>query len=141
MAPQHASIDSFLLSKPLTPHPALSARPIGDGFSTEEIDRVLHPQPNTDWQPAKHYEEVDIGDIDSGPGCIMIQGRIANILHQPNVNKKPKAAKGCIKVIVKDDTGAISVRDILLSDVSSLIIHIRYVSGSPTWNIISDLAI
>ena len=56
------------------------------------------------------YEDAFIGSLSPGPGCIALLGRIVNFFNLPTPSKMPQAAKGCLKLIVKDDTGAMAVR-------------------------------
>ena len=63
------------------------------------------------WVPEVDYREVDIEALVPGPQCVLLVGRIANFYDQSTPSKMPKAARGCIKMIVKDDTGALTVRD------------------------------
>jgi hypothetical protein len=81
----------------------------GDGFTTEEINAVLNPVINSSWAPENFYEETDIGSLDAGPYRVHVRGRIVNLFDQVATIRKPKAAKGCFKMIVKDDTGAFVV--------------------------------
>jgi hypothetical protein len=113
MAHQSPSIQSFFQATKPTVDPnssfkASNSRP-GDGFTSEEVDAVLHPDIDGSWLPNRDYEEVQIAEIYPGPRCITFQGRIANFYDQSTSSNKPKAAKGCLKIIVKDDSGAITV--------------------------------
>ena len=112
MAHQNPSIMSFY-------HPELSTDKTkgsingpscssSDGFTAQEIESALHPVLHK-WQPRGKYEDVDIGALVPGPGCVALIGRVVNFYDQATPSKKPHAAKGCLKVIVKDDTGAIVV--------------------------------
>lgn len=83
----------------------MTSNPTGDGFDGDETE-LNSP---TGWIPAREYDEVDIAALNPGPQCITVVGRIANFYDQPTPSKMPQAAKGCIKVIVKDDTGALTV--------------------------------
>jgi hypothetical protein len=83
---------------------------VGDGFTSEEVSAVLHPQINGPWVPETTYEEVEIGHVDAGPKCVTFKGRIANLYDQANSSKRPKAAKGFVRFVLKDDTGCITVR-------------------------------
>ena len=67
------------------------------------------------WQQRTEYTEMDIEDLNPGPGCVSIIGRIVNFWEIPNASKSDIAAKGCFKLIVKDDTGAITVSTFLKS--------------------------
>lgn len=80
----------------------------GDGFTNEEIEATLKPKLHK-WQPRCDYNEVDIGGLEPGPGCVMVVGRVVNLYHEEKLSKSPNGAKGCLKLIVKDDTGALSV--------------------------------
>jgi hypothetical protein len=114
MAPKNLSIDVFFApptsSNSSTQVANMTSSPYeGDGFTAQEIDVVLHPKIDVTWKPGREYEEKDIGSLDAGPHCVCVQGRVANLYDQASNVKKPKAAKGCIKMIVKDDTGALTV--------------------------------
>jgi hypothetical protein len=86
----------------------------GDGFTTEEVDAVLHPT-SRPWIPRQEYTEQNIGDLVPGPGRVTFIGRVANLFEMPTPSKMPRAAKGFLKVILKDDTGALVVTDALFS--------------------------
>ncbi|KAF1994902.1 hypothetical protein P154DRAFT_501038 [Amniculicola lignicola CBS 123094] len=94
-----------------SPHHASSSTGFhpGDGFTADEIEVVLHP-PSAQWTPTQDYEECDIGNLEPGPRCIAFMGRIVNFYVQLSPSKKPAAAKGCLKMMVADDTGAVTVR-------------------------------
>lgn len=79
-----------------------------DGFTGDEIDSVLYPKLHR-WQPRVEYQDVDIGSLVPGPGRVALTARIVNFYDQVTPSKMPRAAKGCSKVIVKDDTGAMVV--------------------------------
>lgn len=80
----------------------------GDGFTPLEIESALHPTLHK-WQPRAEYNEVDISELVPGPGCVTVMGRVVNFYNQPTPSKTPMSAKGCLKMIVKDDTGAFTV--------------------------------
>ena len=114
MAPQIPSIQSFFqpevpsarkTQKPAAP-PQLSDT--GDGFTSSEIEAALHPTLHK-WQPRTTYNETNISDLGAGPGCVTLMGRIVNLHNIATPSKMPKAAQGCFKLIVKDDTGAFAV--------------------------------
>jgi hypothetical protein len=81
----------------------------GDGFTTDEVDAVLHPSIDNSWTPTQDYKESDIGTLDAGPKCVTFMGRIVNFYDQATPSKRPRAAQGYIKLIVADDTGALTV--------------------------------
>jgi hypothetical protein len=126
MAPQFPSIESFFQAIPsssvslltssypltLSPPSSLSI-PVpsspGDGFSDREVNAVLHPQMDSAWAPDREYAEFDIADLEPGPRCVAIHGRVVNFYDRMTPNKRPKAAKGCVKFVLKDNTGALTV--------------------------------
>jgi hypothetical protein len=114
MAPQFPSIQSFFsATKPNISVPKRATSDAcpssGDGFTDAEVQAVLQPTIDKNWLPDQEYEELDIAALTPGPGCVTFQGRVANFFNQATPSKKPRAAKGCVKIIVKDDTGAITV--------------------------------
>lgn len=120
MAPQTTSIQSFF--QPEVPSvqkaqkPAVRHRPsdTGDGFTSSEIEAALHPSLHK-WQPRTTYNDTDIGELVAGPGCVALMGRVVNFHHIATPGKMPHAAKGCLKLTVKDDTGAFTVSDLPLA--------------------------
>ena len=122
MGPSSTSIQSFFQPEVPSPasrrksqHPQISSDEIDDDFDSSDIDPALNPTSHK-WQPRTDYEETAIGDLVPGPGCVTLMGRIVNFYDQAIPSKMPQAARGCIKIIVKDDTGALAV-----SDTSSLL--------------------
>ena len=113
MAPQFPSIQSFFEKEiPVKKNRAHASDPqydINDGFSEDEVQAALHPTLHR-WNPRNEYEESDISSLVPGPGCRALQGRVVNFYQQQTLNKKPQAAKGCLKVVIKDDTGTLMVR-------------------------------
>jgi hypothetical protein len=112
MAPHFPSIQSFFQTKsPPTSkdQPSSSAIIAGDGFTAAEVDSVLHLSIDGSWIPTQDYEKRDIGVLDSGPKHVTFMGRIVNFYDQATPSKKPRAARGCIKLILADDTGALTV--------------------------------
>lgn len=81
----------------------------GDGFNEAEVEAVLHPTVAENWLPSQEYDELEIASLIPGPRRVVFKGRIANFHHQATTSKRPRAAKGCVKIIVKDNTGAIMV--------------------------------
>lgn len=110
MPSQQPSIELYLATRSRSA--AASKTPsttIGDGFTPEEVDAALNPNIDASWRPEVEYVEADIASLDPGPRCVVIHGRIVNFHNQPTTVRKPKAAKGCFKLIVKDNTGALCV--------------------------------
>lgn len=129
MPTQFPSIQSFFSSSPSKTTdqiPSSSSRPStsqllpstadteadpGDGFTEEELAAVLQPS-SAQWSPSQDYEEADIGTLEPCPKFVTFTGRIVNFYDMAKPSKKPMAAKGCLKLMVADDTGALTVRTI-----------------------------
>ena len=86
---------------------------IGDGFTAAEVDATIHPRSLPKWQPGGTYDEADIGSLTHGPRCLALMGRVVNFYDRQFPNNKPGAAKGLLKLSVKDDTGVIEVSTFL----------------------------
>ena len=115
MAPQIPSIQSFFQPEvPFTKKKQQPAAPprdqssVGDGFTSSEIEAALHPALHK-WQPRTTYSEIDICELVAGPGCVVLTGRLVNFHDIATPSKMPKAAQGCLKLTVKDDTAAFTV--------------------------------
>ena len=80
----------------------------GDGFTSSESSRSHHLS-QADWQPKEHYDEVPIGQLAPGLRNVMIIGRVINLFDMPVTSKMSKAARGCIKILIKDDQAALVV--------------------------------
>ncbi|PVI01460.1 hypothetical protein DM02DRAFT_705128 [Periconia macrospinosa] len=78
-----------------------------DGLPTSE--QALLTQ-SMDWQPSLDYQEVSIASLQPGPQYITLMGRIVNFYDAPKPSKRPKTAQGYVKIMVADDTGAMTVR-------------------------------
>ena len=106
-----ASIQAFF---PPTPQSSPAKRPaaedIGDGFTAEEIQVALQPKLPEPWQPPGKYTESDICDLRPGPKAVTFMGRVCNLFDVANTPKTPRSARGCVKLCVKDETGATTVR-------------------------------
>ncbi|ORY19497.1 hypothetical protein BCR34DRAFT_620953 [Clohesyomyces aquaticus] len=89
--------------------PSSSCHNPGDGFSPEEIEAVLHP-PLIQWTPTQDYDETNIGALERGPKPVTFMGRIANMYNMAQSSKRLSAVKGCLKILVADETGAMTVR-------------------------------
>ncbi len=113
MAPSFPSIQSFFRPESSTEASRASRSIIptapGDGFTAAEMEEALHPTPKS-WTPRQEYEEMDIGSLIPGPKAVTFMGRIANFFDQQTQSKMPNAAKGFHKVVVGDESGALTVR-------------------------------
>jgi hypothetical protein len=108
MPNQQPSIELFLATRSRHPAPAPKTT-VGDGFTPEEVDAALHPAVDASWAPGVAHAEADIASLEPGPRCVVVRGRVVNFHDQPAAARRPKAAKGCFRLIVKDDTGALCV--------------------------------
>jgi hypothetical protein len=79
----------------------------GDGFTPEEL---ALPTQTSSWTPTLDYEERDIGSLEPGPQNLALMGRIVNFYDMPKPSKRPKSAQGYVKIMLADDTGAMTVR-------------------------------
>jgi hypothetical protein len=98
-------------------------RPDGSSPKRKRVDSVdeicgrlapgeLQGNPTTktdDWKPGQTYETLLIGELEPGPKRVTFMARIVNIYDQPTAGRSPRAAKGCLKILAKDDTGCILV--------------------------------
>ncbi|KAI9812898.1 MAG: hypothetical protein M1827_004416 [Pycnora praestabilis] len=114
MAPQFPSIQTFFhpetSNSPTRPRRPLSpSSSAGNGFTAAEVENVLHPTVRQ-WTPHLKYEGCDIATLVSGPRNVTFTGRVLNFFDQQTESKMPKAAKGFIKVVLGDGSGALVVR-------------------------------
>ncbi|KAF2396773.1 hypothetical protein EJ06DRAFT_559428 [Trichodelitschia bisporula] len=103
---QNGSIMSYF---PKTPKKTPSSPLPGDGFTSAEIARVTDPT-SVPWEPPQPYSEVSIDKITPGPRCISFTGRVANLYETTTSSKNPQAAKGFLRIVVKDTSGTIMVK-------------------------------
>ena len=111
MTAQFPSIQSFFQPEvsPRTQKQISSPTAVlGDAFTPAEIEGALHPNLHS-WQPRTKYEDREIGTLVPGPGCVALMGRVINFSDRDTPSKMPQAAKGCNKLLVKDDTGVLMV--------------------------------
>ncbi|WPH02560.1 Hypothetical protein R9X50_00542500 [Acrodontium crateriforme] len=116
-----ASIQNFLLPTPSNSpskrdlSPAQSNVSYGDGFTEAEINEARTPKSIEPCYPTSEYLECEIRDLQPGHRAVTFMGRIANIFDVSNSPKTARSAKGCSKLCVKDETGAITVCSFLPS--------------------------
>ena len=110
MAPVTPSIQSFFQTRASSPisHSGDSYTP-GDGFTENEIENAVHPQLSNSWKPSSTYEDYEIADLLPGLKAISFSGRIANVFDLGTIHRMPRGAKGCLKLLVKDSTGTVTV--------------------------------
>ena len=56
------------------------------------------------------YEEVSISELVPGPRRVSFIGRVVNMYDQGVESKMPQAAKGCLKLLIKDEHAMVLVR-------------------------------
>ncbi|KAJ4362303.1 hypothetical protein N0V83_010396 [Neocucurbitaria cava] len=95
-----SSIQSYFTSSPSKNN---------DGFTAEEVQSALLPARNT-WTPTLIYEEGDLGSLEPGPRHLMLMGRIVNFYDSAKPSKSHRAAQGCLRIMLADDTGVLTVR-------------------------------
>lgn len=61
-------------------------------------------------KPTSVYEEADLGDLEPGPRNLTLMGRVVNFYDTAKPSKSHKAAQGCLKIMLADDTGVLTVR-------------------------------
>ena len=61
------------------------------------------------WRPQHDYEDVSIGELASGRRRVSFTARVVNLSHRSVHGKMPRQAKGCLNVLVKDDSALILV--------------------------------
>ena len=66
------------------------------------------------WQPRQKYDKVLVGELAAGPRRVTFTVRVVNIYDRPTAAKSPRAAKGCLRILAKDDSGCILVKKIFL---------------------------
>lgn len=114
MASSHkdSSIQAFFHPSPSSSSPAKqpSISFVGDGFTSEELKNALKPAHVEPWHPKGDYLDCEIRDLYPGPRAVTFMGRVANIFDVANAPKTPRSAKGCVKLCVKDDHDAVTVR-------------------------------
>ena len=113
MASSYPSIQTFfqreVRPREAGPRIADQSKP-SDGFTEEEIERALDPL-QSNFNPTREYLSLDIGSLIPGPQSVTFTGRVVNFSIVNSCSKHQAAAKGWHHLIVKDDSGAISVSD------------------------------
>lgn len=125
MTPQDPSIQSFFAPQSSSSLPPRSTQP-GDGFTTDEINRVLEPVVLDSWMPQGTYEDYEIAALEPVRKCVTITGRIVSVLDVNKVDldnaikagRALKSAKGAIDIIIIDDSGALRVRCLVRAETS-----------------------
>ncbi|KAL8937210.1 MAG: hypothetical protein Q9216_004538 [Gyalolechia sp. 2 TL-2023] len=90
-------------------HPVEGPGAAGDDVDGGEVEATVQPALHA-WKPNKHYEDVQISKLVPGSAPVCLLGRLINFYEQPIPGRMPYAAKGCLKVVMKDDTGIMMIR-------------------------------
>ena len=110
MASATPSIQSFF-PKIASPS-ALQTTPctaIANGCASQEIEGTISPEDDSKWKPPADYDLWDIAALLPGLSRVAVTGRIVNLHDQGAIDKMPRTAKGCLKLIIKDNTGLVTV--------------------------------
>ncbi|KAL9618698.1 MAG: hypothetical protein Q9160_006577 [Pyrenula sp. 1 TL-2023] len=83
-------------------------KPIGDGFTPSELSTALTLSQGH-WQPQQPYDAATIGQLSPGSRRVSFTARVVNLYDRMVQSKRPKAAKGCLKVLLRDDEAALLV--------------------------------
>ncbi|TIA63010.1 hypothetical protein D6C77_02415 [Aureobasidium pullulans] len=111
MVGQSTSIQSFFSTRtsPTKVIPPESSPVPGDGFTAEELDNALLPVRQDNWTPRGVYDEYEIDALMFGLNRVKIVGRLVNIFESSHTTKLPKGLGGSVHLVIKDDTGAVTV--------------------------------
>lgn len=127
MSPKFPTIDDFFqhtlspLPSPTKSNSSEIAEPkapaavngfAGDGFTSSERSKK-HVLSQGDWQPQHPYDHASVGQLSPGPRRVCFTARVINLYDRVIQSKLPKAAKGCLKVLVRDDNAALLVRHLI----------------------------
>ncbi|KAF2848109.1 hypothetical protein T440DRAFT_401927 [Plenodomus tracheiphilus IPT5] len=104
--PASSSIQSYFTS---------SSSPLksSDGFTPAELQssrQEAGATPATTWTPVLEYEEASLGDLEPGPRNLQLMGRVVNFYDTSKPCNSHKAAQGCLKIMLADDTGVLTLR-------------------------------
>ncbi|KAH8808026.1 hypothetical protein F5884DRAFT_881648 [Xylogone sp. PMI_703] len=109
MAPSYPSIQSFYRREPPKSnlHPNSSSPSLGLNTENKSTPSKLSSQ---NWNPDQQSNVLNIGDLIPGPKAVAFRGRIVNYRTIYGKTRKQPKASGWQYLVVKDDTGAISVK-------------------------------
>jgi hypothetical protein len=79
---------------------------IGDGPTQSKVRNAAKLDPDGR-DPQHDYEAVSIGQLAPGPRRVSFTTRVVNLYDQSVNSKMQNSAKGCLKVLVKDDSAFI----------------------------------
>jgi len=105
MPPANPTTDSILPPATTPTHDLL----LSNGCNTNEPSSTPHPQPWSPPQHYSHYSPVPIASLTAGPRPVTFTGRVANVFSFRTASAKPRAARGCWRMAVRDERGAVTV--------------------------------
>lgn len=98
---------------------------IENGF-VESLTRITGKLSLSPWRPQHDYEKVSIGNLAPGPRRVSFTARVVNLYHEHKVHSRmPDSAKGCLKILVKDDSALVLVRPVMSFLYKSLLLTNR----------------
>ncbi len=119
MAKSPPNIKSFFEPVPFplqSPHkddlanPQITTASIENGFVEPKSRRSTRELSPSHWRPQHDYEEVSISNLAPGPRRVSFTARVVNLYYEHKVDSKmPDSSKGCLKILVKDDSALILV--------------------------------
>ena len=111
MPSSYPSIKTFYKPEIKTAAPPSSlpeSTQVGDGFTEEELHAAQDPT-TREWNPEREYTEHTISSLTTGPSPVTFSGRVVNFTTIRGTSQKEKSAAGWHYLLLKDDTGVISV--------------------------------
>lgn len=144
MASSKPSFQSFFSSQSSSPQRLVLTLP-DDESTYSQSQTTVGSLTRQAWKSSSDYIRYEIADLLPGPGRVSVSGRIANIFDLGYLHRIPYGAKGCMKLLVKDDTGLLTVR--LWYTQSPINLHLgrlitlwaTHVSSSESGNILSAI--
>lgn len=114
------------------PAPLMNTLSIGEASTEPKLTGNEVVDSNGHWQPPHDYEDVSIGELASGPRRVSFTARVVNLHDQTVQSIMSKPARGCLKVVVKDNSALMMVRLTKFSSLcwSSLTLVERFICGT-----------
>lgn len=84
-----------------------------EAFTPDEVEAALRPVMKT-WKPKGEYNTVKINELQPGPGRFRFSGRIVSFSLANDATLKNMLPDGFHFLVVKDDTGVVAVRCLLV---------------------------
>ncbi|KAL8841516.1 MAG: hypothetical protein Q9170_000899 [Blastenia crenularia] len=81
----------------------------GDGFTSDEVEATIRPTLHT-WTSPHHFEATQVNKLVSESKPVCLVGRLVNFYEPPAPKSMPYSAKGCLKVLMRDETGVMMIK-------------------------------